>query len=102
MDTNVNIGRILFGLIFVIGGLSGKLVLRGTNSSILLVVAGIALLLWEGIKIISTNAGVKKKLDSIVLCPSCDTKVKIPNDGIRNCPSCNQKFKVDDKGCTKL
>lgn len=92
MKPNVNIGRILFGLIFVIGGLSGKLVLRGANSSVLLAVVGIVLLLREVIKIIGNNAGTKKRLDSIVLYPGCSTKVKNPNDGIHTCPSCNPKF----------
>jgi len=40
------IGNILFGVLFSIGGLSGKLAFRGTNSSVLLVVVGIGLLIW--------------------------------------------------------
>ncbi len=40
------IGNILVGFVFIVGGLSGKLVLRGTNSSELLVLLGVGLLMW--------------------------------------------------------
>jgi hypothetical protein len=39
-------GNIIFGIVFIIGGLSGKLALRGTHSSTALVVVGVVLLLW--------------------------------------------------------
>ena len=39
-------GNILFGIIFIIGGLSGKLVLIGTNSSGALAAVGAGMLLW--------------------------------------------------------
>ena len=40
--------NILIGIIFIIGGLSGNLVLRGTDSSELLIVVGVGLLLFGG------------------------------------------------------
>jgi hypothetical protein len=36
-------GKIIFGIIFIIGGFSGKLVLAGTNSSTALVIVGFIL-----------------------------------------------------------
>ena len=36
----------IIGIVFVIGGLSGKLVLRGTNSSPALVAVGDILIVW--------------------------------------------------------
>ncbi|MBN1909411.1 MAG: hypothetical protein JW818_06710 [Pirellulales bacterium] len=38
--------NIVFGIICVVGGLSGKLVLRGTNNSYALVAVGVGLLIW--------------------------------------------------------
>lgn len=38
-----SIWNMLFGVVAIAGGLSGKLVLLGTNSSMLLVVLGVAL-----------------------------------------------------------
>jgi hypothetical protein len=38
--------NVIFGLLMVVGGLSGKLALRGTTSSTALVVIGFALLGW--------------------------------------------------------
>ncbi|MGC3959459.1 MAG: hypothetical protein QM813_16385 [Verrucomicrobiota bacterium] len=37
---------IIIGLVMIIGGASGKLALRGTNSTAGLVVIGVALLVW--------------------------------------------------------
>lgn len=39
-------GNIIFGIIFIIGGLSGKLVLIGTNSSGALAAVGAGMVLW--------------------------------------------------------
>jgi hypothetical protein len=39
-------GNILIGLVFVIGGLSGKLALKGTGSGPALAAVGGALILW--------------------------------------------------------
>jgi len=38
--------NIIIGVAFVIGGLSGNMVLRGTNSSGGLIVVGIGLVIW--------------------------------------------------------
>jgi hypothetical protein len=47
--------NILVGIFFIIGGLSGELVLRGTNSSIALVVVGIILVILGIVKLINGN-----------------------------------------------
>jgi hypothetical protein len=39
-------GNIIFGAIMLIGGLSGKLALKGTGSTVALSVIGGALILW--------------------------------------------------------
>jgi hypothetical protein len=39
-------GKILIGIVFIIGGLSGTLVLRGTNSGEALAVVGVGMLIW--------------------------------------------------------
>ncbi len=39
-------GNIIFGIIFIIGGLSGKLSLRGTDSGPALAALGAGLLIW--------------------------------------------------------
>lgn len=39
-------GHIIAGVVFIIGGLSGALVLKGTGSSGALVVVGIGLVIW--------------------------------------------------------
>ena len=38
--------KIIIGLVMVIGGLSGKLVLVGTDSGVALAVLGVALIVW--------------------------------------------------------
>jgi hypothetical protein len=38
--------NIIVGVIFIIGGLSGSLALRGTGSPIALAVVGVALVIW--------------------------------------------------------
>ena len=38
--------NILFGIIFIIGGLSGGLALRGTDSGGALAVVGVLMLIW--------------------------------------------------------
>jgi hypothetical protein len=45
----------LVGIFFIIGGLSGELVLRGTNSSIALVFVGIILVILGIVKLINGN-----------------------------------------------
>lgn len=49
--------NIIFGVIAIIMGASGQFVLRGTNSSGLLVVVGIGLLFWGIIQEAGTNGG---------------------------------------------
>lgn len=39
-------GNILFGIIFIVGGLSGKLALIGTNSPGALAAVGAGMVLW--------------------------------------------------------
>jgi hypothetical protein len=50
--------NILVGIFFIIGGLSGELVLRGTNSSIALVVVGIVLVILGIVKLINKNENI--------------------------------------------
>lgn len=38
--------KILIGIVFIIGGLSGKLVLIGTNSGMALAVVGVGMIIW--------------------------------------------------------
>jgi len=42
------IGNILLGVVFIIGGLSGKMVLIGTNSTVGIMAVGAALIAWGG------------------------------------------------------
>jgi 4-hydroxybenzoate polyprenyltransferase len=42
----VSMGNILIGIVFIVGGLSGKLALKGTNSGPALAALGGALVLW--------------------------------------------------------
>jgi hypothetical protein len=42
---------ILLGLVFIVGGLSGKLVLRGSHSGEALAIAGGILVLWGVLKL---------------------------------------------------
>ncbi len=43
--------NIVIGIVFVIGGLSGQLALRGTESGPALAVLGVGLIVWGGIQI---------------------------------------------------
>jgi hypothetical protein len=38
--------KIIFGIVFILGGLSGKLVLIGTQSGGALAIAGVGLIIW--------------------------------------------------------
>lgn len=40
-------GKVIWGIIWIIAGLSGQFVLIGTNSSAALVVGGIGLVIWD-------------------------------------------------------
>lgn len=44
--------NILIGIFFIIGGLSGNFVLRGTDNSELLVVIGVGLMLFGGYQVL--------------------------------------------------
>jgi len=43
---------IIIGIVMIIGGLSGKLVLIGTNSGVALAVLGVVLVIWGIVKIV--------------------------------------------------
>ena len=43
----VNVGSIIWGIVFIVGGISGRFVLRGTNSSIALAVVGVIMILYQ-------------------------------------------------------
>ena len=51
--------NLIIGLVMVIGGASGKLVFRGTNSSAALVVVGAILLLWGVFSIWRSRSGAE-------------------------------------------
>jgi hypothetical protein len=44
--------NIIIGIIFIIGGLSGKIVLIGTDSSMALVGVGAALVVWGIVQVV--------------------------------------------------
>ncbi|MCP4371199.1 MAG: hypothetical protein GY797_24255 [Deltaproteobacteria bacterium] len=44
-------GNIIMGAVFVVGGLSGNLVLRGTSSSGVLAFVGVGLVIWGIVKL---------------------------------------------------
>lgn len=48
---------IIIGIIMIIGGLSGKLVLIGTNSGVALAVLGAVLVVWGIIKTVRRRQG---------------------------------------------
>ncbi|MCB1229213.1 MAG: hypothetical protein KDN19_03040 [Verrucomicrobiae bacterium] len=49
--------NIIFGIVFIIGGLSGKLALLGTNSGNLLALVGAGLLVWGIVQVIRARRG---------------------------------------------
>jgi len=49
--------NIIFGIIFIIGGLSGKMALIGTRSSGALVVIGVILLIWGIVQLKNKGSG---------------------------------------------
>jgi len=57
------IGNIIIGIVFIIGGLSGQLVLIGTNSGELLAVVGGGLIVWGVIKMATSGeSAVRPKM----------------------------------------
>lgn len=49
--------NIIIGVVFIIGGLSGNLALRGTQSGEALAVLGVALVIWGGVQIVRRKKG---------------------------------------------
>ena len=49
--------NIIIGIVFIIGGLSGKLALLGTNSPGLLVLVGVGLLIWGVVQMVRARSG---------------------------------------------
>lgn len=50
-------GKIIIGTIMVVGGLSGKLVLIGTQSGVALAVFGTILIVWGIVKLVRARKG---------------------------------------------
>lgn len=48
--------NIIIGLVFLIGGLSGKLVIRGTESSSAAAIVGGALLVWGIVQVVRARS----------------------------------------------
>ncbi|HOX06171.1 MAG TPA: hypothetical protein PK280_07200 [Planctomycetota bacterium] len=51
--------NLIIGIVFIIGGLSGSLALRGTGSSLALAGLGLILCLWGGYQMISARSANK-------------------------------------------
>ena len=51
---------LLIGIIFIIGGASGEMALRGTGSGLALAVVGVGLCIWGGIQM--KNASSSKQM----------------------------------------
>ncbi|HUE36526.1 MAG TPA: hypothetical protein VMO20_03985 [Candidatus Acidoferrum sp.] len=49
--------KIIIGIVFIVGGLSGKLVLLGTQSGIALAVLGAVLVVWGIVRMIRQRQG---------------------------------------------
>lgn len=86
--------NIIIGIIFIFGGLSGQLVLRGTNSSGALVVVGVGLVIWGGVKMSKKvepkrpdkNGEPTTTALQASLCPKCGNSIASTD---QNCPSCH-------------
>jgi hypothetical protein len=48
--------KIILGVVFLVGGLSGKLVLIGTQSGIALAVVGVGMIVWGVLQLRSSNS----------------------------------------------
>ncbi len=44
--------NVIIGIVFIVGALSGQMVLRGTESSNALAVLGVVLVIWGGVQIV--------------------------------------------------
>lgn len=69
--------RIIFGALFIIGGASGQLVLRGTNSSIALVIVGIILVI---IGIVQMTSNGEDNADAEISSLKPQDQLSIVND----------------------
>ncbi len=49
--------KIIIGVVMVVGGLSGKLVLVGTNSGLALAVLGCAMIVWGIVRMTASKRG---------------------------------------------
>lgn len=49
-------GNIVFGLVFIVGGLSGNLALRGTNSGPALAALGAGMLVWGIVQVVKARS----------------------------------------------
>ncbi len=58
--------NIVVGIIFIIGALSGQLVLRGTNSSEALLVVGIGLVIWGVVSVAKKSNKVDEKQTRLI------------------------------------
>jgi lipoprotein-releasing system permease protein len=58
--------RILYGVLLAVGGVSGKFVLRGTNSPLALAVAGLAFIVWGFVTIRRSSAGPLDESDATI------------------------------------
>ncbi len=49
-------GNIVVGLIFLIGGLSGKIAIRGTDSSVAAAILGSVLIIWGIVQMVRARS----------------------------------------------
>lgn len=86
---------LLVSIGLIIGGLSGTMVLRGTDSSGALVAAGFAFLAWDIFSIVR-HLGKKKKEEEAAAAESVkewNTLVESGDVQTRICPKCNEQVK---------
>jgi hypothetical protein len=49
--------KIIFGLVWIVGGATGTLSLKGTDSSGALIALGVVLLIWGGVQMARSGQG---------------------------------------------
>lgn len=67
MKLNITLGNIIgiiISIFLIIGGLKGDLVLRGTNSSIALVVAGILFLIYDIVRLFTPTENEEEDIET--------------------------------------
>jgi len=84
-------GNIIIGILFIIGGLSGHFVMRGTNSPGALIVVGVILCIWGFVQL-----GRKSESDDSEPAVTIAKGDKRPLSSLNN-PSKALKFKAYDK-----